>query len=80
MEVPVEEVQIDDLLLVRPGESIRLDGIVQEGYSSVDQSMITGERHPRREKAEMKSSADAHKTGAFKLKPRVLARIPPCPN
>jgi Cu+-exporting ATPase len=45
-EIPVERVQIDDILVVRPGEKIPVDGIVMEGYSSVDQSAITGESIP----------------------------------
>lgn len=42
-EVAVEDVQVGDLLLVKPGEKIPVDGIVLEGYSSVDESMLTGE-------------------------------------
>ena len=44
--VPVEQVAPGDLLLVRPGERVPVDGLVVEGYSSVDQSMITGESMP----------------------------------
>src|SRR2546426_3356803 len=42
--IPVEQVDVDDLLVVRPGERIPADGIVGEGRSSVDESMVTGER------------------------------------
>ena len=45
-EIPVEDVQVGDLVLVRPGERIPVDGIVRQGYSSVDESMITGESIP----------------------------------
>lgn len=45
-EIPVENVQVDDLLVVKPGESIPADGLVVKGYSSVDQSMVTGESIP----------------------------------
>jgi len=45
-EIPVEEVLVDDIVLVRPGEKIPVDGIVTEGASSVDESMITGEPIP----------------------------------
>ena len=46
MEVPVEQVQVDDLLIVKPGEKIPVDGVILEGRSSIDQSMITGESIP----------------------------------
>jgi Cu+-exporting ATPase len=46
MEIPAEMVQIHDILLVKPGEKIPTDRIVQEGASSVDESMLTGESMP----------------------------------
>lgn len=45
-ELPVEEVEIDDIVLVKPGASIPVDGLVIEGESSVDESMLTGESLP----------------------------------
>ncbi|HYY47611.1 MAG TPA: heavy metal translocating P-type ATPase [Thermoplasmata archaeon] len=42
-EVPVERVQVDDLVIVRPGERIPVDGTIVEGSSAIDESMITGE-------------------------------------
>ena len=44
--VPVEELSVGDRFLVRPGEKIATDGIVEEGASAVDQSMLTGESVP----------------------------------
>jgi Cu+-exporting ATPase len=69
VEIPAEEVQIDDILAVRPGEAIPVDGVVVEGYSSVDQSMITGESIPVEKKAgDEVIGATMNKTGAFKFR------------
>lgn len=46
MEVPVDEVSVGDLVIVRPGEKIPVDGVVVDGRSSVDESMLTGESLP----------------------------------
>jgi P-type Cu+ transporter len=45
-ELPIEQVQVGDELVVRPGEKIPVDGVVQSGLSSIDESMITGESIP----------------------------------
>jgi len=45
-EVPVEEVVVGDVILVKPGEKIAVDGVIIEGSSSVDESMLTGESIP----------------------------------
>ena len=46
IEIPIEEVEVGDLVYVKPGQKIPVDGIVVEGRSSVDESMITGESLP----------------------------------
>jgi Cu+-exporting ATPase len=43
LEVPVEQVAVGDLILVRPGQSVPVDGEVVEGSSSVDEAALTGE-------------------------------------
>ncbi len=45
-QIPIERIQVGDLIVVRPGESVPVDGIVEEGSSSVDESMLTGEPLP----------------------------------
>ena len=46
IDIPVEQVQVGDLVIVRPGEKIPVDGVVVEGASAVDESMLTGESLP----------------------------------
>ncbi|MBM3118613.1 MAG: heavy metal translocating P-type ATPase [Chloroflexi bacterium] len=68
MEISVEEVQVGDLILVRPGEQIPVDGIVRQGYSSVDESMITGESIPVEKKVgDMVIGATINKMGSFQF-------------
>lgn len=45
-QIPVEDVQAGELIIVKPGEKIPVDGIIKEGYSTVDESMLTGESVP----------------------------------
>ena len=82
VDIPVEEVTLGDIVVVRPGEKIPVDGIVKEGYSSVDESMITGESLPVEKKiGDMAIGATINKTGTFKFeatkvgKDTVLAQI-----
>jgi len=46
VDIPVEDVQVGDVVLVRPGEKLPVDGVILEGISSVDESMLTGESIP----------------------------------
>ena len=68
-EVPAEEVEIDDIIVVRPGESIAVDGQVMDGYSAVDESMLTGESLPvEKQSGDPVIGGTLNKTGAFKFK------------
>ena len=46
VEVPVDDVRVGDVVLVKPGEKIPVDGVVIEGRSAMDESMLTGESLP----------------------------------
>ncbi|HSA99359.1 MAG TPA: heavy metal translocating P-type ATPase [Anaerolineales bacterium] len=68
-EIPADEVELNDLILVRPGESIAVDGEVIDGYSAVDESMLTGESLPVEKKTgDAVIGGTINKTGAFKFK------------
>jgi Cu+-exporting ATPase len=68
MDIPTDEVIIGDLVLVRPGEKIPVDGVVIEGHSSVDESMLTGESMPVEKKAgEPLIGATINKLGFLKF-------------
>ncbi len=68
VDIPVPEVLVGDLVTVRPGEKIPVDGIVKEGKSFVDESMITGESIPVEKKAEFEViGATINKSGSFKF-------------
>ena len=51
IELPLDQVVVGDLIVVRPGEKIAVDGVVTEGQSAVDESMVTGESVPNEKKA-----------------------------
>ncbi|MFC1846111.1 heavy metal translocating P-type ATPase [Chloroflexota bacterium] len=82
IEIAIEEVQVGDLIVVHPGERVPVDGIVKEGYSSIDESMISGESIPVEKKTgDEVIGASINKTGSFKFeatrvgKDTTLARI-----
>lgn len=69
MEIPVEEVQVGDLVLVRPGEKIPVDGAIVSGSSAVDESMITGESVPvDKEPGDFVTGASINRSGSFTFK------------
>lgn len=69
LEIPVDEVAKGDIVLVRPGEKIPVDGVVVEGNSAVDESMLTGESLPVEKKAgDEVIGATINKFGSFKFR------------
>ncbi len=65
-DIPIEEVRIGDRILVRPGEKIPVDGVVVEGTSAVDESMLTGESLPvEKRRGDEVFGATLNKTGSF---------------
>jgi Cu+-exporting ATPase len=68
-EIPVEDVEVGDIVVVRPGEKIPVDGTVIEGHSTVDESMLTGESIPVEKKVGDKViGATINKLGSFKFR------------
>jgi len=68
-DVPLEQVQVGDRLRVRPGEKVPVDGIVLEGHSSIDESMISGEPIPVEKVAGAKVTAGTvNGTGGFVMR------------
>ena len=66
VELPVEEVRVDDLIVVRPGGRIPVDGVVVEGSSSVDESALTGESLPvEKAPGDPVAAASINKSGSF---------------
>ena len=82
IDVPIQDVQVDDIILVRPGEKIPVDGEVVEGTSTIDEAMVTGESLPvKKQPGDEVIGATINKTGSFKFrtirvgKDTVLAQI-----
>ena len=69
MEISVDDVVLDDILIIRPGQSIPVDGVIIEGSSAVDQSALTGESIPvEKNIGDQVIAATINKTGYFKFK------------
>ncbi len=75
IDIPVEEVVVGDIVVVRPGERIPVDGIVREGRSAVDESMITGESIPvKKTPGSEVIGATINKSGSFKFEARKVGK------
>ncbi len=67
-DIPVEDVEVGDIIVVRPGEKIPVDGKITEGNSSIDESMLTGESLPVEKKAgDFVIGATINKFGTFRF-------------
>src|SRR3989344_8786969 len=82
IKIPIEEVQKNDIVIVKPGEKIPVDGIIVEGHSAIDESLVTGESLPvEKTKGATVIGSTINKQGSFTFKATkvgadtVLARI-----
>jgi Cu+-exporting ATPase len=75
MDIPTEQVIVGDLVLVRPGERIPVDGRVMEGYSAVDESMLTGESVPvDKQSGDLVTGATVNKFGVLRVEATRVGR------
>lgn len=66
--IPIDDVEVGDIIIIRPGEKIPVDGRIIEGSSTIDESMITGESAPvLKSECETVIGATINKTGSFKM-------------
>ena len=66
IETPVEQIQVGDHIRVRPGENIPVDGLIQNGYSTIDESMLTGESLPvDKQSGDKVTGGTRNTTGSF---------------
>lgn len=69
IELPIEEIVIGDIVVVKPGEKIPVDGVITKGESSVDESMVTGESMPVRKTVDDEViGATINKSGSFEMR------------
>jgi Cu+-exporting ATPase len=69
MDIPVDEVRVGDIVAVKPGEKIPVDGVIDEGRSTVDESMLTGEPLPvEKGPGDEVTGATVNGTGSFRFK------------
>lgn len=75
INIPIEEVLVGDIIIVKPGQKIPVDGIIVQGNSFVDESMITGESMPVKKAVESRViGATINKTGSFKFRADKIGR------
>ncbi|HEY6103502.1 MAG TPA: copper-translocating P-type ATPase, partial [bacterium] len=75
VEIPADEVEVGELVFVRPGEQIPVDGTLTQGYSAVDQSMLTGESMPvEKRTGDQVIGGTLNRTGAFQFEATKVGR------
>ncbi|HEX9681063.1 MAG TPA: heavy metal translocating P-type ATPase [Anaerolineales bacterium] len=75
VEIPVEEVRVGDVVVVRPGEKVPVDGVIVQGQSTVDESMITGESLPiDKSQGDEVIGATMNTTGSFRFEARKVGK------
>ncbi|HEX4980647.1 MAG TPA: heavy metal translocating P-type ATPase [Ilumatobacteraceae bacterium] len=75
VEIPVEQVVVGDIVLVRPGEKVPVDGVIVDGRSSLDESMVTGESMPvTKEPGAEVIGATLNQVGAFRMQATKVGR------
>jgi P-type Cu+ transporter len=75
LDVPIEDVTVGDVVVVRPGEKVPVDGVVRDGHSAVDESMITGEPIPvTKQVGDEVIGATLNKTGSFRFEATRVGR------
>lgn len=66
VKIPIDEVEVGDIIVVKPGEKIAVDGVVKDGYTSVDESMLTGESIPvEKNKGDKVTGGSINKNGSI---------------
>lgn len=69
LDIPIDQVVVEDTVIVRPGEKVPVDGVIVEGFSTLDESMVTGESMPvEKEVGYEVIGATINKTGTFKFR------------
>ena len=75
VDIPIEDVEVGDVVAVRPGEKIPVDGVLLEGRSAIDESMVTGEPMPvTKQPGDTVIGATINQTGAFQFRATKVGR------
>ncbi|MFB5662497.1 heavy metal translocating P-type ATPase [Alteribacillus sp. HJP-4] len=75
LEIPIEEVIVGEMITVRPGEKIPVDGVIKQGHSAVDESMITGESIPvDKKEGDWTIGSTINKNGSLKIEATKVGR------